>query len=79
MMPLLITVASLSLVAVVLLLLILFRKPELAFTDRVRTEVDRLSETLREELRTRVKKTRTRPAIARGTHDRPPRVGRFAG
>lgn len=51
MLPLLITIAVLSLAAVVLLLLVLFRKPEVAFADRVRKEVDRLNETLHEELR----------------------------
>jgi DNA recombination protein RmuC len=41
----------LTALAVILLIILLLRKPEVGFVDRVRTEVDRVSETLRQELR----------------------------
>ena len=49
--PLLITIAVLAGIAVVLLVVLLFRKPEIAFADRVRAELDRVSAAMREELR----------------------------
>jgi DNA recombination protein RmuC len=47
---LLIAAVALSAFALILLVVLLLRKPEAAFGDRVRAEVDRLSETLRQEL-----------------------------
>lgn len=49
--PLLITIAVLAGIAVVLLVVLLFRKPDAAFADRVRAELDRVSAAVREELR----------------------------
>ena len=49
--PLLVTTAILAGLAVVLLVLVLLRKPDAEFADRVRTELDRLSAAMRDELR----------------------------
>jgi len=51
MMPLLIAAVILAAVAVVLLLVLLLRKPAAGLTEQVRTEVDRVTGVLREELR----------------------------
>src|SRR5882724_8297116 len=51
MLTLVLVTLAFSALAVALLLILLFRKPEASFTDRVRAEIDRLSTILREELR----------------------------
>jgi DNA recombination protein RmuC len=48
--PLLITIAVLSAGAVVLLLILVWRRPDVTMAERVRTEVDRVSEVIRSEL-----------------------------
>ena len=49
--PLLIAIAVLTGIVVVLLIVLLLRKPEIAFADRVRAELDRTSAAIRDDLR----------------------------